>query len=146
MAISQDIPQPSTTELSLKITYVNLHSNFPGVNELTSFVVVILGKLYCFTSPFRSRPPCEPPELGWTPLSFGMVGCWQINSILANIGRKNSIGILNQSPCLQNSMMCFGRKYPTQNHNSNPIYVCHTLYLIKYQHGFVSNEVTAVLH
>ena len=38
------------------------------------------------------------PELGCTPLSCGMIGCWQINSILANIGRKNSNRILNQYP------------------------------------------------
>ena len=44
-----------------------------------------------------ARPPREPPailsitpELGWAPLSCGMVGCCQINSILANIGLKNS--------------------------------------------------------
>ena len=49
-----------------------------------------------------ARPLCEPPailsstpELGLTPLSCGMVGCWQINSILANVGHKNSIRILN---------------------------------------------------
>ena len=35
-------------------------------------------------------------ELGWIPLSCGMVGCWQINSILDNIGRKNYNRILNQ--------------------------------------------------
>ena len=39
--------------------------------------------------------PCPPailsstPELGWTPLSCSMGGCWQITSILANIGLKN---------------------------------------------------------
>ena len=40
-----------------------------------------------------ARTTCEPPtilsctpELGWASLSCGMVGCWQINSILANIG------------------------------------------------------------
>ena len=33
-AISQDIPQPSITEFSLKITYGNFHSNLPGDNEL----------------------------------------------------------------------------------------------------------------
>ena len=46
------------------------------------------------------RPPHEPPailsraqELRWTPLSCGMIGCWQINYILGNIGRENSIRI-----------------------------------------------------
>ena len=34
MAISQDKPQPSITEFSLKITYINFLSNLPGDNEL----------------------------------------------------------------------------------------------------------------
>ena len=34
MAISQDILQPSITEFTLKIIYVNFHSNPPGANEL----------------------------------------------------------------------------------------------------------------
>ena len=49
-----------------------------------------------------ARPPHQPPvilygtlEQGWAPLTCG---CWQINSILANIGRRNSIRILNQYP------------------------------------------------
>ena len=33
-AISQEIPQPSTTEISLKLAYVKFHSNLPGANEL----------------------------------------------------------------------------------------------------------------
>ena len=33
-----------------------------------------------------------------TPLSYGKASCWQINSILAISGRKNSIQILNQYP------------------------------------------------
>ena len=33
------------------------------------------------------------PELGGTPLGCGMVGCWQIKSVLANIGCENSIRI-----------------------------------------------------
>ena len=32
--ISLVIPQPSITKISLKITYLKLHSNLPGVNEL----------------------------------------------------------------------------------------------------------------
>ena len=31
-----------------------------------------------------------------TPVGLVMAGCWQINSILANIGRRKSIRILNQ--------------------------------------------------
>ena len=33
-ASSQEIPQPPTTEISLKIIYVKFHSNLPGANEL----------------------------------------------------------------------------------------------------------------
>ena len=33
-AISQEMPQPPVTKIHLKITYLNLHSNFPGANEL----------------------------------------------------------------------------------------------------------------
>ena len=50
-----------------------------------------------------ARTPHEPPtilsgtpELEWIPLSCGMVGCWQINSILASIGRKHRFRMLNQ--------------------------------------------------
>ena len=32
--ISQEMPQPSIAKICLKITYLNFHSNFPGVNEL----------------------------------------------------------------------------------------------------------------
>ena len=49
-----------------------------------------------------ARPPNQPPvilsgtpQLGWAPLTCV---CWQINSILANIGHRNSIRILNQYP------------------------------------------------
>ena len=49
-----------------------------------------------------ARPPHQPPvilsgtpELGWAPLTCG---CWQINSILANIAHRNSIRILNPYP------------------------------------------------
>ena len=34
-AISQEMPQPSITKICLKTTCLKLHSNFPGVNELT---------------------------------------------------------------------------------------------------------------
>ena len=34
-AISQEMPQPSITKNSLKITYLKFRSNLPGVNELT---------------------------------------------------------------------------------------------------------------
>ena len=33
-AILQEIPQPSVTEISMKITYLKFCSNIPGTNEL----------------------------------------------------------------------------------------------------------------
>ena len=33
-AISQEMPQPPITEIRLKITYLKVHSDFPGANEL----------------------------------------------------------------------------------------------------------------
>ena len=52
-----------------------------------------------------SPQPSYPAPQGWlatpsTPLNCGMANCWQINYILANSGRKNSIQILNQYPFL----------------------------------------------
>ena len=35
-AISQEIPQPPITEISLKIIYVKFNPNLPGANELNS--------------------------------------------------------------------------------------------------------------
>ena len=42
----------------------------------------------------------------WAPVSYGMVGCWHINSILANNDRKISIRILNQYPFLWKMLIC----------------------------------------
>ena len=39
MAISQDMPQPSIIEFSLKITYVTFHSNLPEDNELNDWTI-----------------------------------------------------------------------------------------------------------
>ena len=36
-AISQEMPQPSITEIHLKMTYLKFHSNFPQANELTAW-------------------------------------------------------------------------------------------------------------
>ena len=38
-SISQEIPQPSITKICLKITYLNFHSNSPGVNELNGHLL-----------------------------------------------------------------------------------------------------------
>ena len=43
-AISQEMPQPSVTKICLKITYLNLHLNFPGANELTASTVYSVEK------------------------------------------------------------------------------------------------------
>ena len=40
-AISQEISQPSITNIFLKITCLKFHSNFPGANELTHWGLVI---------------------------------------------------------------------------------------------------------
>ena len=46
--------------------------------------------------------PIQHPTAGEitpvTPVGLAMAGCWQINSILANIGHRNSIRVLNQYP------------------------------------------------
>ena len=36
--ISQEVPQPSITEICLKITCLKIHSNLPGVNELIKWL------------------------------------------------------------------------------------------------------------
>ena len=40
-----------------------------------------------------------------TPMGLAMTDCWQINPILANIGRRNSIRILNQYPFFWNILI-----------------------------------------
>ena len=51
-------------------------------------------------SPQPSYPVGQHPTAGestpMTPLGHVIAGCWQINSILTNIGRRNSIQMLNQ--------------------------------------------------
>ena len=47
-AISQEIPQPPITKISLKIIYVKFHSNLPGANELISFST---RRIYTHNSP-----------------------------------------------------------------------------------------------
>ena len=64
------------------------------------------------TYPDHSVSPSHPiqyPTAGErthiTPIGLVMAGCWQINSILANIGRRNSIQILNQYPFFRNILI-----------------------------------------
>ena len=56
-----------------------------------------------------SPKPSYPAPQGWlatpwTPLSCGMAVCWQVNSILANIGRRNSILIFESVPLLMKNI------------------------------------------
>ena len=56
-----------------------------------------------------SPQPSYPAHQGWlatpsTPLSCGMASGWQINSILANSGRKNSIQIFKSVPLFMKSI------------------------------------------
>ena len=43
IAILQAIPQPSITGISLEIINLKIHSNLPGVNELTYIIPVAHG-------------------------------------------------------------------------------------------------------
>ena len=40
MTSSQEIPQPSITEILCKIKYIKFHSNFPGANELCTMKMI----------------------------------------------------------------------------------------------------------
>ena len=75
----------------------------PGGSQVgpMNFAICVVRKMAAILSRI-ARPPHQPPvilsstpELGLTPLTCV---CWQINSILANIGHRNSIRILNQYP------------------------------------------------
>ena len=63
-----------------------------------------------------ARTPRQPPAIlsstptagertPVTPMGLAMAGCWQINHILANIGRRNSIRISNQYPLFWNILI-----------------------------------------
>ena len=49
-----------------------------------------------------SSTPAAGERTPVTPMGLAMAGCWQINHILANIGRRNSIRISNQYPLFWN--------------------------------------------
>ena len=66
---------------------------------LEKYGVALIARL-----PHEPQPSYPAPQ-GWLanpsiPLNSGMAGSLQINCILANSGRKNSIQILNQYPFL----------------------------------------------
>ena len=48
------------------------------------------------------QPPTAGASTHMTPVGLVMAGCWQISSILTNIGRRNSTRILNQHPFFWN--------------------------------------------
>ena len=60
-------------------------------------------------TPSAPGNPIQHPIAGertpMTPMGLVMAGCWQINSILTNIGRRNSIRILNQYPFFWNILI-----------------------------------------
>ena len=75
-----------------------------GIDTVRERLINVITHSITIYSPWLpiARPPHQPPvilsgtpELGLTPLTCV---CWQINSILANIGHRNSIRILNQYP------------------------------------------------
>ena len=100
-AILQEIPQPSVTEMSLKITYLKFCSNLPGANELNwkrkpqspitwSSDNAILVRSMSFLSSTRGRrlPSCLVPGeipiklrwLGWAvPGRDTRSGSWPVN-------------------------------------------------------------------
>ena len=67
MVISQDIHQPLITELSMKITYVNFHSNISWVNGLinTETTQVSIGRVTHATMvTIAMKSPDEVPSSG----------------------------------------------------------------------------------
>ena len=67
MAIAQDIHQPSITEFSLKITYVNIHSNISGANGLinTETTQVSIGRVtHATMGTILMKSPDEVPRSG----------------------------------------------------------------------------------
>ena len=61
MAVSQEMPQPSTTQIILKITSIKFYSNLPEVNELKLWKTTVLKQILSWTQPghlcFNSLAP-----------------------------------------------------------------------------------------
>ena len=96
--IKKKLSEPDCREMdpfawSIAHTLISCSGRTPGRVYQTKVLVCRL--THSQTTPSAPSHPLQHPRLGWTPLSCGMVGCWQINSILANIGCKNSIQIWN---------------------------------------------------
>ena len=81
--------------------------NWMSIGLLT----ISTGENWVHTQNTPSAPshPNQHPIAGertpMTPMGLVMAGCWQINSILTNIGRRNSIWILNQYPFFWNILI-----------------------------------------
>ena len=101
-----------------------------SANESGKITLLIM--IYIVRPPHEPQPSYPAPQ-GWlatpsTPLSCGMASCWQINSILANSGRKNSIQIWNNESvfqCLKTVLWCFNEQdwlyfAPTPSINPHP--------------------------
>ena len=93
-------PRPTAPTLHPQMSPSVYHSSALGPHSVLYGVPAT--PLHTHDCDIIARPPHQPPvilsgtpELGWAPLTCG---CWQINSILANIGHRNSIRILNQYP------------------------------------------------
>ena len=91
-AFMSQIPKKFMKKLPNKFTAVHgIRHHQQKINCRIQLDLEINGM--CFT-----QPPvilCGTQELGWAPFTHG---CWQVNSILTNIGHRNSIWILNQYP------------------------------------------------
>ena len=72
--VSQKIPQPSVTKISLKTAYLKFHSNHPGVNELTGWIGMIQ---------INSSLPRPNAMVNFGPLSF-----WTHKIITGDLRRK----------------------------------------------------------
>ena len=86
-AFSQERPQPWITKIRLKITYLKLHSNFPGANELSyTWPESAFGKgrhwLKWWFGWSGNRPPHEPNVI------------WILNAILWHQTNMKLTGLL----------------------------------------------------
>ena len=76
---------------------------------LQSIPMQFLKKKHSQNTASAPSHPIQHPTAGErtpvTPMGLAMAGCWQINNILANIGRRNSIRILNQYPLFWNILI-----------------------------------------
>ena len=77
----------------------------PHYNEINTSSFDFLNQFNYYIARTQRQPPAilsSTPQLAsvplWPQMGLVMAGCWQNNSILANIGRRKSIRILNQYP------------------------------------------------